>query len=120
MTTPARHWRDTVRRGMSQAPSDDRALHEYLVRAYPGTHGVERFIMAVALLAFGHAEVVDDILDGVPPAGHPARILARSVDWLLPMHGDTLREPDAVRAWLDEHRARLVWNDSAGRFDLAT
>jgi hypothetical protein len=103
---------------MSQVPGDDRALHAYLVRDYPTAQGMARFVMAVALLTFGHVDVVDEILANLPPVGHPARILARSVDALLPTNGDTLRDPDAVRAWFVEHRDRLSWNEQRGQFDL--
>jgi hypothetical protein len=103
---------------MSRAPNDDRGLHAYLLQYFPTAEGVERFVVAVALLTYGHLEVVDEILALIPTGNHPARVLARSVDELLPTGGDALRDTDAVRAWLENHRTELAWNETTGRFDM--
>jgi hypothetical protein len=118
MTSPARQWRDTVRRGMSRFPGDDDALLSFLERGYPAARGLERYVMAVALLTFGRLDTVEAILTEMPPVGHPARILARAVDALLPTNGNTIADPAAARAWLDAHRDQLRWSEPDGRFHL--
>jgi hypothetical protein len=118
MTSPARQWRDTVRRGMSGVPGDDDALLDFLERGYPAARGLERYVMAVALLTFGRLDTVEAILAEMPPAGHPARILARAVDALLPTNENAIADPAATRAWLDVHRDRLRWSEPDGRFHL--
>ncbi|MFC0105154.1 hypothetical protein [Kibdelosporangium aridum] len=115
--TPAQEWRATVRQGMSQAPSGDEELHAYLVREFPAASGIGRFVLAVGLLTFGHIEVVADIVAGMPPDRHPARILARAVDALIPTGGDVLSDPRGVAAWVAEHAAELVWNEQTGLFE---
>ncbi|MCW6005719.1 hypothetical protein K1W54_14195 [Micromonospora sp. CPCC 205371] len=118
MSSPAREWRDTVRRGMSHVSGDDDALLGFLERSYPAARGLERYVMAVALLTFGRLDTVEAILAEMPPVGHPARILARAIDALLPTNANAIADPAATRAWLDAHRDRLRWNETDGRFHL--
>jgi hypothetical protein len=103
---------------MSRFTGDDAALLGELERHYPAATGLERYVLAVALLTYGRADVVDAILTEMPPVGHPARILARAVDALLPTNASTVADPDGVRAWFVAHRDRLRWSEPDGRFHL--
>ena len=116
---PARYWREIIRSGMSQVPDDDPGWHDYLIAAYPGSAGVERFVVAAALLTFGHLDAAADVVDLLPD--HPAsvRVLARVLNALLPLDLDPYRSPGEVRQWLVEHRDQLVWVEPEGRFELA-
>jgi hypothetical protein len=118
---PARYWREVIRRDYPRFEGDELAFQRHireLHRAEPA--GVGKFVLSVALLTYGDLSALDDILDNLPAvAGHPARILARAVDALLPpAAGDTLADPDAVRAWVHHRRDRLVWSEERGGFEL--
>jgi hypothetical protein len=121
--TPARYWRAVVRSGLFRFVGDDEALHAFLREQYaglpPGDPDIGRFVLGVGLLSFGHLDVVDDVLDGIPAADHPSRMLARSVDGLIPgAGGNVLVDAQAVRDWIAQHRDRLVWNEESGVFEL--
>jgi hypothetical protein len=103
---------------MSQVDGDDQAFLRYLRQALPGSEGLERFVLAVALLTFGQLASVEIILAELPPVGHPARMLARAVDDLLPTGGNVLADPANTRQWLAEHQADLVWEADRGAFLL--
>ncbi len=118
MSTPAQHWRATVRAGMPRVDGDDQAFLRYLQRGLPGSEGLERFVLAVGLLTFGQLEAAEIVLAELPAVGHPARMLARSVDDLLPTRGNVLADPANTQQWLAEHRADLVWDAEQGRFHL--
>jgi hypothetical protein len=117
--SPAAQWRGILRSGMPGVPPDDAAWHDQLLAAYPDSAGLERYVLAAALLTFGHLSAADDVVDLMPAHPQPARILARVLTALLPMDADPYRSPDAVRRWLRTHRDHLVWVESAGRFELA-
>ncbi|HYN56447.1 MAG TPA: hypothetical protein VES03_04525 [Motilibacterales bacterium] len=116
--SPAEFWRDILRSGMSQAPDDDAAWHRQLLAWCPEAVGLERFVVAAALLTFGHLEAATDILDDLPAHPASARMLAGVLNAVLPMDADPYQDPDGVRQWLAAHRDRLVWVDAAGRFEL--
>ncbi len=117
MTSPAEEWRRIIRSGMPNAPRDDDELHRYLLAAYTGSQGIERFVMAVARLTFGDLDVAEDVLTYLPEPGHPARVLARSLDALLPTEATVLEDPAAARRWLAKHRDTLRWDPTSGRFE---
>jgi hypothetical protein len=119
MSNPARYWRAIVRDGMPQVTGDDREFLGYLRKTLPESDGLERFVLAVGLLTFGQLDAVDAVLADTPAVGHPARMLARAVDDLLPTGGNVLADPAKVRQWVAEHRDALVWVEERGVFQLA-
>ena len=121
--TPAQWWRRTVRTGMSEVRGDDEELRSYLEQALPGEPGLERFVLAVAMLTFGvldcrGLDIPVAIVDNLPPERHPARMLARALDDLLPTGGHVLASPDDTLRWLTRHRAELAWDEANGVFGL--
>lgn len=103
---------------MYQAPDDETLWHRQLLDMYPNTDGLERFVVAAALLTFGHLEAAADIIEELPAHPASARMLARVLNALLPMDADPYQDPDGVRQWLAAHFDRLVWRDAAGRYEL--
>lgn len=118
MSTPAARWRAIVRDGMQRVSGDDEQFHGYLREHFPAAAGLERFVLAVGLLSFGRLDVVDAILEDLPAVGHPARMLARSVDDIMPTGTNVLADPVATRRWFIEHRELLAWDEENGRFKL--
>jgi hypothetical protein len=140
-TRPDLEWRDVVRRHFiyfSPTTSDPEAdFLAYMERTYSEEkERVERLApdaperswpnlgllaMAVALLTYGRLDVIGDLLGNVPPEKHPARVLARSVDALIPLGPgiDARADPAAALAWIEQHRSRLSWSAHEGRFQLA-
>jgi hypothetical protein len=119
MITPAARWRAAVRRDLFRVPHGDEALLAYLESAYPGSAAVERFVLAVGLLAFGRADVTPVILAELPDPDHPARILARAIDDLMPTGGNAAADPAAARDWYEAHGERLRWDAREGRYRLS-
>jgi hypothetical protein len=78
------------------------------------------YLAAITLLTYGRLDVVADVLENIPAGRHPARVLARSVQDLLPLATelDVLARPGAALAWVRENEARLRWSEAAGRFEL--
>lgn len=103
---------------MSQAPDDDTAWHRQLLEGYLDAVGLERFVVAAALLTFGHLEAAADIIDELPAHPASARMLARVLNALLPVDADPYQDPEGVRQWLAAHADHLVWRDAAGRYEL--
>ena len=73
------------------------------------------FVLAAGLLAHGRIEVAEELLDFLPSSG-AVRNLALALEALLPLPDalSALRDPEAVRAWLREHRDRLRWDEERG------
>lgn len=136
---PNLYWRDVVRRGFSQfRPTSADPEAEFLAYA-EGLYQQEKdrkallqasgeassanlslYIPAVALLTYGRLEAVEDLLRNLPADRHPARVLARSVDALIPLatNLDALSNPEATLTWINEHQSRLRWSPADGRFRL--
>lgn len=136
---PDLYWRDVVRRGFSQfrptsadPEADFLAYVEGLYRQEKGRNerlpargeaqgaNLSLYTLAVALLTYGRIEVVEDLLRNLPPDRHPARVLARSVDALIPLatNLNPLANPEATLAWINEHRPRLRWAPAEGHFRM--
>ena len=79
-----------------------------------------RFVFAAGLLAYGHIEVAEDLLDGQPPTGG-IRKLALALKALLPLPDelDPLRDREAVRGWLRVNRDRLTWDEARGAYVMS-
>jgi hypothetical protein len=137
---PDLYWRDVVRRGFSRfratSPDPEGDFLRYVDALYreekercgalpadapeSARGNVALYTLAVALLTYGRLEVVEDLLRNIPPGRHPARVLARSVDALIPLRAglDPLVDAEATLGFIDEHRARLAWCVDEGRFRL--
>lgn len=85
------------------------------------------FVAAVGLFAFGRLDVASDVLELLPPQlpGKPrinARIAVRVLSNLLPLpaHLDPMILDDhaTIRAWIENHRSRLRWSETDGRYQL--
>jgi hypothetical protein len=76
------------------------------------------FILASGLFAFGHLDVAQDILDGIPSGRANIRRLALVLKALLPMpkNIDPLTNPLAVKEWLSIYRHNLEWNANLEKF----
>jgi len=145
MSDPGRpdlYWREVVRSGFSgfqpsgAASTDDEfrahveKLHEderAHIRSLAGRDpadpelraaGLGLYVLAVALLTWGRLDVVEDILTHVPGGRHPARILARSVNFLVPLDAgfDAVDRPLETLEWIRRHRDLLRWDPDRGMF----
>ena len=78
-------------------------------------------ILAVGLFSYGHLDVVEDILDSVPPQYLRVGRLAWSLNGMLPLPasiGDAQLVPERVREWFRQYRDSLVWSEDQGLFKL--
>jgi len=78
-------------------------------------------ILAVGLFTYGHLDVVEDILDSVPPQYLRVGRLAWSLNGMLPLPasiGDAQLVPERVREWFRQYRDSLVWSEDQGLFKL--
>lgn len=79
-------------------------------------------ILAVGLFTYGRLEVVEDILDSIPPSELRVGRLAWCLNGMLPLPasiGDVLQDSDSVKVWVSSHRDSLHWDDQKGVFVLA-
>ncbi len=135
-TKPNLSWRGVLRSAMPRAPKDDREFQDYcaatyadekrtleatLVRSAPEREisgarlGV--YLIALALLTYGRLDVIDDIVENMPPLPHPARRgLAPALHQLIPAPAGS--SPHALLAWVHANAAQLRWDEDAGRFVL--
>ena len=76
------------------------------------------YFFAVGLFICGRLEMVDDILDNVLVVPKGIRPLVASVKDLLPLEVPFRKETDIekVKAWFQENRERLVWDEELGKF----
>jgi hypothetical protein len=91
-------------------------------------HFIRRDIayLAVGLLAYGHHDMVEPILAGLPrvPEGSLTKkiyhLLANSLTALLPLPPTLhpLYHPEHARAWYQTHHAVLQWDEVAGKYTL--
>jgi hypothetical protein len=76
------------------------------------------FRVAAGLLTYGRLDVVDDIVNYVPPPTAGMRRLAWVLNNLMPMPKelDPLEDIEAVRQWIETHREKLRWDEKAEKF----
>lgn len=80
-------------------------------------------MLAVGMLAFGHLEATEDILQGLLILVHGEfskipYLLANSLKALLPLPAgmEPRTQPLVVQAWLQAHADRLVWDEATEQF----
>jgi hypothetical protein len=138
MQTPASYWREIVLSGMRRLDPDDihgqleaeynraRSLLERLLAdpnsppAEVEAARLEVFFLGVALLTFGHLDVVENVLSNIPAYQTPPRMLANSLAALIPFPGEAnpMTNRAAAVDWFRRHQARLRWDEESGRFVL--
>ncbi|MFF7933678.1 hypothetical protein [Streptomyces sp. NPDC007940] len=121
MTGPkAQYWRDIMRRDFPHFSGEEADFKCHLLDLLSREpSGVGKFVFSVALFAYGELDVLDDVLDNVPSAGHPARVLARIVGELIPAaDGDVFVDLTTLRAWVQREREFLRWSEESGFYEL--
>jgi hypothetical protein len=93
----------------------------------PTSSPVERFTLAVGLLAFGHLEVLGEVLDELPDDTRIGRYIGivefgRIVADLIPIPRDLdprkRTDHPRIKEWIRDQTDRLRWNEDAGVFEL--
>jgi hypothetical protein len=76
------------------------------------------FVFAVGMFAHGKLSAAEDTLTFLPNSGAVRKlVLALKAMLPLPAHLDPLKDPYAVRLWLQENCGELKWNGSIGRYE---
>ena len=122
---PSLYWRNVIRGGFFRPPTDDQEFFDLCTKGHAeAKRGLDVYIMALALLTYGRLDVVDDVLENMPPDRHPAnRGLAGAVNQLIPAIPSTLRagtSPQEVLAWIRANESHLRWDEDAGHFVLTS
>lgn len=75
------------------------------------------FVLATGLFAYGHIEVAEDILNGIPPSGAVKQLaLALKAMLPLPNHFDPIKNPELIREWLRNNKTKIRWNEELGKY----
>ena len=108
---------------------DEDALYQLYLRHWndPQETPLGRFTYVVALVAYGHLEHVEHVLDLFPPQpeGSPrvdARVLISVVKDLLPLpdhlNPENVDDHEAIKQWLNANQHQLVWNVEKGLYEF--
>jgi hypothetical protein len=105
-----------------------KALDDELAKADRMSLAVHMF--AAALLTFGDKSIIDLVVSTSPevtgPTGGAVAYGSNVLSLLLPLPAELQRrgreviDRPAVRAWLEQHGERLLWNADAGKFVLTS
>lgn len=78
-------------------------------------------MLAVGLFTYGRLDVVDDILNSIPPPKLRVGRLAWCLHGMLPLPdsiGNVQQDTAAVKTWFDSHKAALQWDETRGVYTL--
>lgn len=127
-----------------KVPDNDSEFYDFLERLYleekdyPGSDPFLVALYATGLMTYGRLDVVDDALEGmlmfddqhIGGSVHREQALQMAAMLPMPIHQEQgyymalrdvpilLPSKSKVREWLDEHRSRLRWDETPGRFVL--
>lgn len=129
-STPAQLYKDSLKGGGLKYRGSEPEIYEQLQADWgeyvnQGGGDLGKFLCAVGLVAYGHLDCVDAVLDCAPTQRRygkrvNARTLARVVKDLIPIPVHLDPENDdhhgEIKAWVREHADRLTWSEADGRF----
>jgi hypothetical protein len=130
---PAKEYRRAIGSLLVYPSDNEDELHEHFKRAYQElkegyeidrargglfTTDTNLFIYGIGLLAYGHLEVIEDVLENLPDGRNNARTLVSAIPALLPIPYHPF-DAKKTREWFQAHRDHLVWSEEHGKFLLA-